>query len=104
MRTILDCAAEGDTDRNLLLQALEQGLRRGLITRAELKRARSMDGLPPWLLKMLENATRKPTRPHSRSAARWKTGSPAPSGSCDAVAGPVQSVLLRFEVPVLLPE
>jgi hypothetical protein len=54
MRAILDCAAEGDADRDLLRQALEQGLRRGLITRPELKRAKSMEGLPAWLMKMLE--------------------------------------------------
>ena len=54
LRAILDCAAEGDADRDLLRQALEQGLRRGLITRSELKRATSMDGLPAWLTKMLE--------------------------------------------------
>ena len=54
MRAILDCAGDGDADRDLLRQALEQGLRRGLITRSELKRARSMDGLPAWLTKMLE--------------------------------------------------
>ena len=54
MRAILDCAAKGDADRDLLRQALEQGLRRGLITRLELKRAKSMEGLPAWLMKMLE--------------------------------------------------
>lgn len=54
MRAILDCAAKGDADRNLLWQALEQGLRRGLITRQELKWAKSMEGLPAWLMKMLE--------------------------------------------------
>jgi predicted transcriptional regulator of viral defense system len=57
IRAILDCAADGDADRDLLRQALEQGLRRGVITRAELKRAKSMDGLPAWLMKMLEKAT-----------------------------------------------
>jgi predicted transcriptional regulator of viral defense system len=56
MRAILDCAAEEDADRDLLRQALDQGLRRGLITRSELKRAKSMDGLPAWLIKMLKKA------------------------------------------------
>ena len=56
MRAILDCAANGDADRDLLQQALEQGLLRGLITRPELKRAKSMEGLPAWLTKMLEKA------------------------------------------------
>jgi hypothetical protein len=54
MRAILDSAADRDADRDLLRQALEQGLRRGLITRQELKRAKSMEGLPAWLMKMLE--------------------------------------------------
>jgi predicted transcriptional regulator of viral defense system len=53
MRAILDCAEAG-TDRDLIKQALEQGLQRGLITRPELKRAKSRDGLPAWLMKMLE--------------------------------------------------
>lgn len=57
MRAILDCAAEGDADRDHLRQALEQGLRRGLITRVELKQAKSMEGLPVWLMEMLEKAT-----------------------------------------------
>ncbi len=56
MRAILDCAAEGDADRDILRQALDQGLRRGLITRSELKQARSMMDLPGWLKKMLEKA------------------------------------------------
>jgi hypothetical protein len=56
MRAILDCAAEGDADRDLLRQALEQGLRRGLITRLELKRAKSTVDLPGWLKTMLEKA------------------------------------------------
>lgn len=56
MRAILDCATEGDADRYLLRQALEQGLRRGLITRPELKRAKSMVDLPGWLKTMLEKA------------------------------------------------
>ena len=55
MRAILDCVAEG-TDRELLKQALEQGIQRGLITRMELKRARSMDGLPAWLISRLNQA------------------------------------------------
>jgi predicted transcriptional regulator of viral defense system len=56
MRAILDCAEAG-TDRDLIKQALEQALQRGLVTRAELKRAKSRDGLPAWLMKMLEKAT-----------------------------------------------
>lgn len=56
MRAILDCAADGDADRELLRQALDQGLQRGLITRVELKRARSMTDLPGWLKTMLVKA------------------------------------------------
>lgn len=55
IRAILDCAEEGP-DRDLLRQALEQGLRRGLITRQEHKEARSIMDLPGWLRKMLEKA------------------------------------------------
>jgi predicted transcriptional regulator of viral defense system len=55
MRAILDCAEAG-TDRDLIKQALKQGLQRGLITRAELKRAKSKDELPAWLVKMLKKA------------------------------------------------
>jgi predicted transcriptional regulator of viral defense system len=55
MRAILDCAEAG-TDRDLIKQALGQGLQRGLITRAELKRAKSREGLPAWLMKILEKA------------------------------------------------
>ena len=53
IRAILDCAEMG-VARGQLKQALEQGLQRGLITRTELKRARSKDGLPAWLTKLLE--------------------------------------------------
>jgi hypothetical protein len=56
MRAILDCAAEGDADSDLLRQALDQGLRRGLITRLELKQTKSMEGLPVWLMEMLDQA------------------------------------------------
>jgi predicted transcriptional regulator of viral defense system len=45
MRAIVDCAAAG-TDPDLLRQALEQGLKRGLITRSELKRARELGEHP----------------------------------------------------------
>ncbi len=55
MRAILDCAREG-TDPELLRQALEQGLKRGLITRAERKRTMAREDLPAWLKTMLEKA------------------------------------------------
>jgi predicted transcriptional regulator of viral defense system len=55
LRAIFDCAGAG-TDRDLIKQALEQGLQRGLITRAELNRAKFRDGLPTWLMTMLEEA------------------------------------------------
>lgn len=53
MRAILDCAEQG-TDRELLMQALDQGLKRGLVTRIELKRVRGLDGIPAWLKSQLE--------------------------------------------------
>ena len=43
-------------ERDMIKQALGHGLYRGLITRAELKRARSRDGLPAWLMKIQERS------------------------------------------------
>jgi predicted transcriptional regulator of viral defense system len=37
MRAIFDCAESGDADVDMLKQATQEGLRRGLITRAEIK-------------------------------------------------------------------
>lgn len=41
VRAILDCAVSGDADVDMLRQATQEGLRRGLITRAEIKAAKS---------------------------------------------------------------
>jgi predicted transcriptional regulator of viral defense system len=41
MRAILDCAESGDADMDMLKQATQEGLRRGLITRAEIKAAKA---------------------------------------------------------------
>ncbi len=56
MRAILDCSSSGDTDRGMLEDALESGLKRGLVTRAELKRAVHRDDLTPAMKEMLEQA------------------------------------------------
>jgi predicted transcriptional regulator of viral defense system len=54
MRAILDSATSGDADPGILRQALSEGRRRGLITGAEIKQAKSLAGLPPWLAEILE--------------------------------------------------
>lgn len=54
MRAILDCSTSGDADADMLRQALDGGLRRGLVTRKELKEARLRDDLPPLMKEMLE--------------------------------------------------
>ena len=54
MRSILDCAVSGDADPGQLGQALDEGLRRGLITRAEVRETARRSGVPPWLVEMLE--------------------------------------------------
>ena len=53
MRAILDSAASGDTDMDMLQEAVGQGLRRGLITRTEIKQAKSRVDLDPELRRIL---------------------------------------------------
>ncbi len=55
MRAILDSAASGDADPGMLKQALGGGLRRGLITRSEIRQAKKRTDLPPWMKEMLNN-------------------------------------------------
>ena len=54
MRAILDSAGSGDADRDMLEQALGEGLRRGLITRTEVKQAKARVDVPPVLKQVLE--------------------------------------------------
>jgi len=54
MRAILDAAASGDADPDMLRQALTEGQRRGLITRREIKHAVTSEDPVPWLKKMLQ--------------------------------------------------
>lgn len=54
MRAVTDSAASGDADPDLLRQALVEGLRRGIITRSEIKRTKDRTDLPPWFHQMLD--------------------------------------------------
>lgn len=54
MRAILDSAASGDADMDMLQEAVGQGLRRGLITRTEIKQAKSRVDLAPVLKRILD--------------------------------------------------
>jgi predicted transcriptional regulator of viral defense system len=54
MRAILDSAASGDADMSMLEQALTEGRRRGLITRTEIKEAKSRIDAAPLLKQILE--------------------------------------------------
>ncbi len=56
MRAILDSAAYGDADPDMLRQALSEGLRRGLVTTTEIKQAGTLPYLPPWLIEMLRKS------------------------------------------------
>lgn len=53
MRAILDSAASGDADMDMLGQALGEGLRRGLITRSEIKQAKARVDTSPVLKQIL---------------------------------------------------
>jgi predicted transcriptional regulator of viral defense system len=54
MRAILDSAASGDADMDMLGQAVAEGLRRGLITRGELRGAKGRADVAPMLRAILE--------------------------------------------------
>ena len=54
MRAILDSAGTGDADVNMLEEAMSEGLRRGLITRMEIKQAKTCGDLAPVMEQILE--------------------------------------------------
>jgi predicted transcriptional regulator of viral defense system len=54
MRAILDSAASGDADMSMLEQALTEGLRRGLITRTEIKQAKARGDVATVMKQILE--------------------------------------------------
>ncbi len=54
MRSILDVAASGDADRDLIEQAFREGRRRGLITRQQIELTLSQKSLAPWLAQIFE--------------------------------------------------
>lgn len=54
MRAVLDSAVFGDADPGMLRQALEEGLRRGLVTKAQVRHAMGRTDLPPWMNRMLK--------------------------------------------------
>lgn len=56
MRAILDSAASGDADPGMLRQAFEDALRRGLVTRMDIKRAKGLASPPPMLEEILKEA------------------------------------------------
>jgi predicted transcriptional regulator of viral defense system len=53
MRAILDSAESGDADMSMLEQALAEGLRRGLITRTEIKQAKARENVFPEMKQIL---------------------------------------------------
>ena len=53
MRAILDSAESGDADMSMLEQALAEGLRRGLITRTEVKQAKARENVFPEMKQIL---------------------------------------------------
>jgi hypothetical protein len=56
MRAILDSARSGDADTDMLEQALAEGLRRGLVTRMEVKQAKARVDVSPVLKQILEKS------------------------------------------------
>ena len=54
MRAILDSAVFGDADPGMLRLALDEGLRRGLVTKAHVRWAMGRPELPPWMNRMLK--------------------------------------------------
>ncbi len=53
MRAILDAAVSGDADPDMLRQALTEGLRRGIVTRLEMKRTKLRADLPLFFHEIL---------------------------------------------------
>jgi len=53
MRAILDSARSGNADIDMLEQALGEGLRRGLVTRAEIRQAKARADVAPELRQIL---------------------------------------------------
>jgi predicted transcriptional regulator of viral defense system len=53
MRAIIDSTVSGDADPDMLRQALTEGLRRGIVTRLEIKRTKLRVDLPPWFHEIL---------------------------------------------------
>lgn len=56
LRAIIDAAASGDADREMLRDALDGAMRRGLITRREIRQAATRDELDSWLVEMFKTA------------------------------------------------
>jgi predicted transcriptional regulator of viral defense system len=54
MRAILDSGQSGDADMGMLEQALAEGLRRGLVTRKEIKLAKTRTDTAPVMHRVLE--------------------------------------------------
>lgn len=54
MRAILDSAETGDAEVNMLEEAMSEGLRRGLITRMEIKQAKARGDIAPVMEQILE--------------------------------------------------
>lgn len=55
LRAIIDSAASGDADPDMLCHALDEGMKRGLITRRELHEARKRTDLTPWLTELMKS-------------------------------------------------
>jgi len=54
MRAILDSASFGDADIDMLEEAMSEGLRRGLITRTEIRQAKTGADVSPVMRQILE--------------------------------------------------
>jgi len=54
IRAITDLAQSASGDRDIIAQAVREGLRRGLVTRDEIKRALACPAVPAWLRELLE--------------------------------------------------
>jgi len=55
MRAIIDSAISGDADPEMLRHALDEGTKRGMITRRELQEAQQRKDLAPWLTEMMKS-------------------------------------------------